>query len=132
VTLEVGDVIRAGHTKLAIARSSDVLCGLQQVSPHLTDAHSTQLALLAFNSAGLLEGAYPLQEGVTRIGRAFADITLSDPALSVSHAALLLEEGSVTLVDLGSESGLWRLIHQPVSLRRNMVFSAGHTLFVAR
>lgn len=130
--LSVGDLIRIGHTKLVLVRSSEILHTLDQVHPHLSQAHTTMFSLLAFNSGGLLEGMYPIHEGVTRIGRAFADITLSDSALSISHVALLLDSGKVTLVDLGSESGIWSLVQQSVLLERNTVFSAGHTLFVAR
>jgi len=129
---ELGEVIRVGHMKLALARSDSLFSALSQVSPLLPLAHAAHLSLLVFNSAGLLEGVFPLHEGVTRIGRSCADINIADPSINLSHLALLLEEGQVTLVDLGGESGLWRQVHQPVTLKRGAVFCAGHTLFIAR
>jgi pSer/pThr/pTyr-binding forkhead associated (FHA) protein len=133
VSLEPHDVFKIGERRLCIAPTEGVLSrAYQSNTTHQPLTQSGPLSLLVFDPAGRLEALFPLSEGVTRLGRALADITLNDPSVSLSHAALLLEEGRVTLVDLSSDSGVWRLARAPFELHHNLVFSAGHTLFVAR
>lgn len=133
VRLEPHDVFKIGERRLCLAPTEGVLSrAYQGNTTHQPLTQSGPLSLLVFDPAGRLEALFPLSEGVTRLGRALADVTLNDPSVSLSHAALLLEEGCVTLVDLSSDSGVWRLARAPFELHHNLVFSAGHTLFVAR
>lgn len=48
---------------------------------------------------------YPVEKPRVVIGRAGADISLSDPEISRNHAAVEFEEEQVTLVDLNSTNG---------------------------
>ena len=133
VELTMDDVVRLGQRRLCLTRT-DQLLPKDFLAPtsHVPLSQASLWSLLVLDPAGQLEALYPLREGVTRLGRALADINLPDRSLNLSHAALWVEEAHVTLVDLGSESGVWHLAKEEVSLTHNMVFSAGHTLFVAR
>jgi DNA-binding winged helix-turn-helix (wHTH) protein len=52
---------------------------------------------------------FPLQEGITVIGRAEdADLRISLPSLSRHHARVVVRGLEVTLEDLGSRHGSWR------------------------
>jgi pSer/pThr/pTyr-binding forkhead associated (FHA) protein len=90
------------------------------------------LCVLIINERAALEGVFNLPPGVTRVGRALADLALNDPAVSVRHLALRVEGERVEALDLESEGGLWVRITERTALSPTDIFSAGHSLFAAR
>lgn len=48
---------------------------------------------------------YTLRPGVNTVGRLNADLLLADPSVSRSHARILVQNGSVTVEDVGSTNG---------------------------
>ncbi len=48
---------------------------------------------------------YTLRPGINTVGRLNADVLLSDPSVSRSHARVIVQNGSVTLEDVGSTNG---------------------------
>lgn len=48
---------------------------------------------------------YTLRPGVNTVGRLNADVLLADPSVSRSHARILVQNGSVTVEDVGSTNG---------------------------
>lgn len=48
---------------------------------------------------------YTLRPGVNTVGRVNADVLLTDPSVSRSHARIVAENGTVTVEDVGSTNG---------------------------
>ncbi|MEJ5251419.1 MAG: FHA domain-containing protein [Chthonomonadetes bacterium] len=48
---------------------------------------------------------YTLRPGVNTVGRLNADVLLSDPSVSRSHARIIVQNGTVTIEDVGSTNG---------------------------
>jgi len=48
---------------------------------------------------------YTLRPGVNTVGRLNADVLLNDPSVSRSHARIIVQNGSVTVEDVGSTNG---------------------------
>ncbi|MCS7309409.1 MAG: FHA domain-containing protein [Armatimonadetes bacterium] len=48
---------------------------------------------------------YTLRPGVNTVGRLNADVLLSDPSVSRSHARITVQDGTVTIEDVGSTNG---------------------------
>ncbi len=48
---------------------------------------------------------YPLRPGVNTVGRLNADVLLSDPSVSRSHARIIVQNGAITIEDVGSTNG---------------------------
>ncbi|MCL6474838.1 MAG: FHA domain-containing protein [Firmicutes bacterium] len=48
---------------------------------------------------------YSLRPGVNTVGRLNADVLLSDPSVSRSHARIVVQDGAVTIEDVGSTNG---------------------------
>jgi pSer/pThr/pTyr-binding forkhead associated (FHA) protein len=48
---------------------------------------------------------YALRPGVNTVGRLNADVLLSDPSVSRSHARIVVQNGTVTIEDVGSTNG---------------------------
>lgn len=75
---------------------------------------------------------YTLRPGVNTIGRLNADVLLSDPSVSRSHARITVQNGTVTLEDVGSTNGTFvngqRLTPQePVTLTNGAEITFGGT-----
>lgn len=52
-----------------------------------------------------LGNVYTLRPGVNTVGRLNADVLLSDPSVSRSHARIFVQNGTVTVEDVGSTNG---------------------------
>ncbi|GIV17638.1 MAG: hypothetical protein KatS3mg022_3073 [Armatimonadota bacterium] len=52
-----------------------------------------------------LGNVYTLRPGVNTVGRLNADVLLSDPSVSRSHARIIVQNGAVTIEDVGSTNG---------------------------
>jgi hypothetical protein len=71
--------------------------GVQEVPPlQMSDLPSL------VDAAG---NVYPLRPGVNTVGRLNADVLLSDPSVSRSHARITVQNGTVTIEDVGSTNG---------------------------
>jgi hypothetical protein len=83
-----------------------ILAKLQSASPRqnlrLPAGKKLSLAVISGADSGR---NFPIDKPRVVIGRSDADIPLSDSEISRSHAAVEIEDDSVTLVDLGSTNG---------------------------
>ncbi|MBM4292435.1 MAG: hypothetical protein FJ138_14205 [Deltaproteobacteria bacterium] len=127
--LRVGQECRVGRTRLRLARRAGLLSG---AATRDLGGVAEGLCVLIINERAALEGVFNLPPGVTRVGRALADLALNDPAVSVRHLALRVEGERVEALDLESEGGLWVRITERTALSPTDIFSAGHSLFAAR
>lgn len=85
----------------------------------------------------VLGNVYTLRPGVNTVGRLNADVLLSDPSVSRSHARILVQDGSVTIEDMGSTNGTFvngqRLTRQvPVPLSDGAEITFGGTKLTLR
>ncbi len=72
------------------------------------------LALALLDEAGAVVGRYPVAHGETTIGREGATLEFRDDVfMSPLHATLAVQEGRVTIRDLGSRNGTWVFIAGP-------------------
>lgn len=118
-----------GRTRLRLTRRAGL------ISPSATSGLSglsEGLSLLVIHEQGTVEGVFNLPQGVTRVGRALADLALRDPSVSLRHLALRVEGERVELIDLESEGGVWVRVSERTALGPSDLLSAGHTLFAAR
>ncbi|MER3474217.1 MAG: hypothetical protein C4335_09350 [Armatimonadota bacterium] len=80
---------------------------------------------------------YHLRPGVNTVGRLNADVLLPDPSVSRSHARITVQNGMVTLEDVGSTNGTFvngqRLTPQmPVTLANGAEIAFGGTRLTLR
>lgn len=80
---------------------------------------------------------YTLRPGVNTVGRLNADVLLSDPSVSRSHARFIVQGSTVTLEDVGSTNGTFvngqRLApHTPVTLSDGAEIAFGGTKLTLR
>lgn len=80
---------------------------------------------------------YTLRPGVNTVGRLNADVLLSDPSVSRSHARITVQNGTVTVEDVGSTNGTFvngqRLTPQvPVPLTDGAEVTFGGTKLTLR
>lgn len=129
MALRVNQECRIGQTRLRLARRAGL------ISPSAAAGLSgltEGLSLLIINGQGGLDGVFNLPQGVTRVGRALADLALKDPSVSLRHLALRVEGERVEVIDLESEGGVWVRVLERTALSPSDLLSAGHTLFAAR
>ena len=128
--LAAGQECRVGRTRLRLTRRAGL------ISPTLAGGLgglSEGLCLLIINDRGDLDGVFNLPpRGVTRVGRALADLALKDTSVSLRHLALRVDGERVEVFDLESEGGVWLKLTGRTALAPTDIFSAGHSLFAAR
>lgn len=100
-----------------------------------------ELSLLEVTELPVLVDAqgntYTLRPGVNTVGRLNADVLLPDPSVSRSHARITVQNGTVTLEDVGSTNGTFvngqRLTPQtPVTLANGAEIAFGGTRLTLR
>lgn len=95
-------------------------CGLQLDKPVPGAAVASapkaaaQFMLAVLDEAGEIRSRHPIGEGETTIGRDGATIEFAeDVFMSPLHAKLTVEDGQLTLRDLGSRNGTWLFVSEP-------------------
>ena len=128
--LAAGQECRVGRTRLRLARRAGLISSTLAGD---LGGLSEGLCLLIINERGDLDGVFNLPpRGVTRVGRALADLALKDTSVSLRHLALRVDGERVEAVDLESEGGVWLKLTARTALAPTDIFSAGHSLFAAR
>jgi len=94
-------------------------CGLDMQSPvpgaPRPDVRGpASIALALIDESGAVIGRYPVAPGETTIGREGAVLEFPDDVfMSPLHAKLTVQEGHVTIRDLGSRNGTWVFLSAP-------------------